>query len=213
MKKIRQLISSYRNDGTDPRKNDAWRVLLFSLNYAGGAAIMTMLGKWSYYTQNVLQLGIMFASIHLPIRILDAVTDPLIANFFDKYDKPGKFKFFMILGKNVIYEEGDHNSSRSKFFRDSASIFFYNTLQVPYIKEISDNYAGFKFMLKNEDDHKQNEEVNNNNEIMDDNIGFGDDLNEEEIFQKILEMSKEEYAKSQKKPNENNNDSNKRRHV
>ena len=111
--------------------------------------------------------------------------------------------------KNVIYEEGDHNSSRSKFFRDSASIFFYNTLQVPYIKEISDNYAGFKFMLKNEDDHKQNEEVNNNNnEIMDDNIGFGDDLNEEEIFQKILEMSKEEYAKSQKKPNENNNDSN-----
>jgi hypothetical protein len=47
---------------------------------------------------------------------------------------------------------------------------------------------------------------NNNNEIMDDNIGFGDDLNEEEIFQKILEMSKEEYVKSQKKQSENNND-------
>ena len=108
--------------------------------------------------------------------------------------------------KNVIYEEGDHNSSRSKFFRDSASIFFYNTLQVAYIKEISDNYAGFKFMLKNEEDNKQNEEVNNNNEVMDDNIGFGDDLNEEEIFQKILEMSKEEYVKSQKKQSENNND-------
>ena len=113
--------------------------------------------------------------------------------------------------KNVIYEEGDHNSSRSKFFRDSASIFFYNTLQVAYIKEISDNYAGFKLMLKNEEDNKQNEEVNNNNnnEIMDDNIGFGDDLNEEEIFQRILEMSKEEYAKSQKKQNENNNDGHK----
>ena len=113
--------------------------------------------------------------------------------------------------KNVIYEEGDHNSSRSKFFRDSASIFFYNTLQVAYIKEISDNYAGFKFMLKNEEDNKQNEEMNNNNnnEIMDDNIGFGDDLNEEEIFQRILEMSKEEYAKSQKKQNENNNDGHK----
>ena len=113
--------------------------------------------------------------------------------------------------KNVIYEEGDHNSSRSKFFRDSASIFFYNTLQVAYIKEISDNYAGFKLMLKNEEDNKQNEEENNNNnnEIMDDNIGFGDDLNEEEIFQRILEMSKEEYAKSQKKQNENNNDGHK----
>ncbi len=98
MNKLRQIINSYRNDGTDPRKNDAWRVILFSLNYAGGAAITIMMGKWSYYTQNVLQLGIMFASIHLPIRILDAVTDPLIANVFDKYNKPGKFKLFMIVG-------------------------------------------------------------------------------------------------------------------
>ncbi|MBR3868801.1 MAG: MFS transporter [Clostridia bacterium] len=98
MNKLKQMLSTYRNDGTDPRKNDAWRVLLFSLNYAGGAAITIMMGKWSYYTQNVLQLGIMFASIHLPIRILDAITDPLIANMFDKYNKPGKFKLFMILG-------------------------------------------------------------------------------------------------------------------
>ncbi|MCQ2462428.1 MAG: MFS transporter [Clostridia bacterium] len=96
--KLKNTLASYRNDGTDPRKNDAWRVLLFSLNYAGGAAITTMMGKWSYYTQNVLQLGIMFASIHLPIRILDAITDPLIANVFDKYNKPGKFRLFMITG-------------------------------------------------------------------------------------------------------------------
>lgn len=98
MNKLKQTILSYRNDGTDPRKNDAWRVLLFSLNYAGGAAITIMMGKWSYYTQNVLQLGIMFASIHLPIRILDAITDPLIANLFDKYSKKGKFRLFMIVG-------------------------------------------------------------------------------------------------------------------
>ena len=96
--KLKNTLASYRNDGTDPRKNDAWRVLLFSLNYAGGSAITIMMGKWSYYTQNVLQLGIMFASIHLPIRILDAITDPLIANLFDKYNKPGKFKLFMITG-------------------------------------------------------------------------------------------------------------------
>lgn len=98
LNKLKNTIASYRNDGTDPRKNDAWRVLLFSLNYAGGSAIMIMMGKWSYYTQNVLQLGIMFASIHLPIRILDAITDPLIANLFDKYNKPGKFRLFMITG-------------------------------------------------------------------------------------------------------------------
>ena len=99
--KLKNTIASYRNDGTDPRKNDAWRVLLFSLNFAGGAAITTMMGKWSYYTQNVLQLGIMFASIHLPIRILDAITDPLIANIFDKYNKPGKFRLFMLTGALV----------------------------------------------------------------------------------------------------------------
>ena len=96
--KLKNTIALYRNDGTDPRKNDAWRVLLFSLNYAGGAAITIMMGKWSYYTQNVLQLGILLASIHLPIRLLDAVTDPLIANIFDKYNKPGKFRLFMIVG-------------------------------------------------------------------------------------------------------------------
>ncbi len=98
MNKLKQTISSFRNDGTDPRKNDVWRVLLFSLNYAGGSAITIMMGKWSYYTQNVLQLGILFASVHLPIRLLDAVTDPLIANLFDKYNKDGKFRLFMITG-------------------------------------------------------------------------------------------------------------------
>ena len=98
MNKLKSLISVYRNDGTDPRKNDAWRVLLFSLNYASGAAITIMMGKWSYYTQNVLQLGIMFASVHLPIHILDAITDPLIASIFDRYKRKGKFRLFMLVG-------------------------------------------------------------------------------------------------------------------
>lgn len=98
LQKLKTTLSAFRNDGTDPRKNDVWRVLLFSLNYAGGSAISIMMGKWNYYTQNVLQLGILFASIHLPIRILDAITDPLIANIFDKYTKKGKFRLFMITG-------------------------------------------------------------------------------------------------------------------
>ncbi len=96
--KLKQTLAAFKNDGTDPRRNDVWRVLLFSLNYAGGSAISIMMGKWNYFTQNVLQLGIIFASIHLPIRLLDAVTDPLIANVFDKYNKPGKFKLFMLTG-------------------------------------------------------------------------------------------------------------------
>jgi len=35
--------------------------------------------------------------------------------------------------KNFIMVEGDHNSARSKFFMDSVSIFFYNTLQCDHI--------------------------------------------------------------------------------
>ena len=98
MNQLKQTLAALKNDGTDPRRNDVWRVLLFSLNYAGASAITIMMGKWSYYTQNVLQLGILFASIHLPVRLLDAVTDPLIANLFDRYQKTGKFRLFMITG-------------------------------------------------------------------------------------------------------------------
>lgn len=91
--------------------------------------------------------------------------------------------------KNEIYEEGDHNTARSKFFRDSASIFFYNTLQVAYIKEISDNYDGFKFQVKSD---KQEEEKAL--QKIEENV---DDVNEEEIFQQILELSKKEYEEKE----------------
>lgn len=96
--KLKNTVNSFRNDGTDPRKNDAWRVLLFSLNYAGASAISIMMGKLTYFTQNVLLLGAFFTMINLPIRILDAITDPLIANSFDKYTKDGKFRRFMLMG-------------------------------------------------------------------------------------------------------------------
>ena len=96
--------------------------------------------------------------------------------------------------KNVIYEEGDHNTARSKFFRDSASIFFYNTLQVAYIKEISDNYAGFKFMVKSD---KQEEE-----KVVENIEEHSDDINEEENYQQILEMSRKEFEQTEKKKKE-----------
>ena len=47
MNKLKQTLAAFKNDGTDPRKNDVWRVLLFSLNYAGGSAITIMMGKWN----------------------------------------------------------------------------------------------------------------------------------------------------------------------
>ncbi|MCQ2820946.1 MAG: alpha/beta fold hydrolase [archaeon] len=99
--------------------------------------------------------------------------------------------------KNVIYVEGDHNSARPRFFRDSASIFFYNTLQVAYIKEISDNYADFKFMIKKED-IPQPSNVNNINAVQNDSAE-----DEEALFQKILEESKKDLEKKGEKIQQN----------
>lgn len=99
MNKLKEIINGFRNDGTDPRKNDAWRILLFSLNAISGVAVMQLIYKWSYYTQNVLQLGVFLSSMVLPMTLLDAVTDPLIANWFDRFEsKHGKFRPFMLMG-------------------------------------------------------------------------------------------------------------------
>ncbi len=99
MGKIKETISAFRNDGSDPRKNDAWRILLFALNNSGGLSIMHLMGKWSYYTQNVLQLGVFLSSIVMFMTLLDAVTDPLIANWFDRFEsKHGKLRPFMLMG-------------------------------------------------------------------------------------------------------------------
>jgi hypothetical protein len=162
--------------------------------------------------------------------------------------------------KNLIKIDGDHNSVRPRFFKDSAAIFFYNTLQVEFIKEVSDNYAGFIYTInKHEDEVDKDKDsddrvktVENDNNInfnnlnfnfLNGNVGNAEELrissennqiiinsndmgeevrvnfnqnendklnyydiieNEEELFKKILEMSKLEYEKDQ--VNENNKD-------
>jgi hypothetical protein len=91
--------------------------------------------------------------------------------------------------KNLVNIDGDHNSVRPRFFKDSAAIFFYNTLQVQFIKEISDNYAGFTYNIK-KDDEEQNGEKRESQETVktvenDKNIHFNNsDFNF--ISQKIL---------------------------
>jgi len=136
--------------------------------------------------------------------------------------------------KNLINIEGDHNSVRPRFFKDSAAIFFHNTLQVEFLKEISDNYARFNYKVnKKEDEGKIENSDNDNinlievnpqiNKIKDENnissknqINLIGDkfnmmdigLNEEEMFMKIVELSKAEYQKQLniKKNNENINE-------
>ena len=117
--------------------------------------------------------------------------------------------------KNVIYVDGNHNSARPRYFRDSASIFFFNTLQCERMKEISDDYNGFKHVIVENEDNKISNNNNINNEINNNDFNnLNDNDNEELMLQKILEMSLKEYDESlQKKNNENqinniiNNDS------
>ena len=86
--------------------------------------------------------------------------------------------------KNLFNIDGDHNSYRPKFFKDSAGIFFYNTLQVQYLKKISDDYAGFS------NSKAEVEQILNVNPYQ----GNEDhEVDEEEMFQKILEESKLTY--------------------
>jgi len=98
--------------------------------------------------------------------------------------------------KNVIYVDGNHNSARPRYFRDSASIFFYNTLQCNRIKEISDDYNGFKHEIV------ENEENKNNNENNNDEFNYANE-NEDLIFQKIIEQSLKEYEQQISSENTN----------
>jgi len=92
-----------KNENVDPRRNDNWRVILFSLVDATSVGIIGLMGWWSYYTQNVLKFGAFLTFVIFPMVLLDAFTDPLIANIFDKFEsKYGKFKPLMILGTIVI---------------------------------------------------------------------------------------------------------------
>lgn len=99
MKKVLNTIKGWRNDGTDPRKNDAWRVLLFALNHSSSVALTNLTGKWSYYTQNVLKLGLFLTSAAIVTTIVDAVVDPFLAIAFDRFEsRYGKYKPFMLAG-------------------------------------------------------------------------------------------------------------------
>jgi hypothetical protein len=98
--------------------------------------------------------------------------------------------------KNIVSVEGDHNTSRPRFFKDSAAIFFYNTLQVQFIKDASDNYAGLYKQMK----ENKKTIVNPNKFYKEEPVDYiGEKLenfeidNEEDMFNKILEMSRVEY--------------------
>lgn len=62
--------------------------------------------------------------------------------------------------KNIVNIEGDHNSIRPKFFKDSAGIFFYNALRVA---EISTKIFNKNNTIENNETSVLNTQSNSNN--------------------------------------------------
>ncbi len=94
--------------------------------------------------------------------------------------------------KNIIMIEGDHNSIRSKFFKDSAAIFFYNCLQVDKIKEMSEQFDNKKTKIIQPINIPTNKD---NDKKKEDDDDYGD---EEEIINQIIELSKNDISSSNK---------------
>lgn len=167
-----------------------------------------------------------------PIKFAERCFIPalFVAANNDNFVKPHHAKILHDIypgDKNLVNIEGDHNSHRPRFFKDSATIFFYNTLQVQFIKEISDNYAGY-YKKKNDIFEEEKRGYNNNNnkngemresqskdhndnsdkkglipQVSNDvnlnNLDFDGIEDEEEILKIILEKSKKDFEELESK--------------
>ncbi len=92
---------------SDPRQNDVWRIVLFSLVEVSARAMIHIMGFWMYFTQNVLGLGVFLGLVITPMFLLDAITDPIMASFFDRFEcKFGKFKPIMAVGGLITVVPG-----------------------------------------------------------------------------------------------------------
>ena len=104
--------------------------------------------------------------------------------------------------KNFVFVNGNHNSTRPRFFRDSAAIFFYNNLGCKYLKQICDNCDGKKFNLNpekntntllNQEQNKQNDSSFYINNVINSNANNDTNLYEDKIFQQALELTAKEF--------------------
>ncbi len=102
-----RLFSELRNYEQDPRQNKLWRIILFSLVEVSAKATIHIMGFWMYFTQNVLGLGVFLGLVITPMFLIDAITDPLMASFFDRFEsKYGKFKPIIAVGGIVTVVPG-----------------------------------------------------------------------------------------------------------
>ena len=84
------------------QKNKVWRIGFFAFNNSASNALNTLMGYYALYTQNVLLLGVIMASMIMPMRILDGFTDPIAGNFLDKLStRFGRYRPYMLIGNTI----------------------------------------------------------------------------------------------------------------
>ena len=96
----REKITQSQIDGVEYRRAKLWQIILYAFNALVGMSAYTIIGMASYAAS--IGFGIATAAIGVILtctRILDGVTDPLLAILYDKVDtKFGKLRILLIGG-------------------------------------------------------------------------------------------------------------------
>lgn len=106
--------------------------------------------------------------------------------------------------KNIIQIEGDHNSVRPKFFKDSAGIFFYNSLRVADMNTVK-LIKTSSMENNNEGNSNFNTNTNVNNEI---ELNKNNNNSNNNFTNKVSNDIKEDQSKNSNTKEINNNNIN-----
>ncbi|MGN1404643.1 MAG: MFS transporter [Erysipelotrichaceae bacterium] len=92
------------NEQTTYNRSKVWQIALFTLNNSATNAALLLIGRYAYFTQNVLGLmAVVIGAIAMIMRIFDGITDPLIGYLLDKTNtKFGRYRPFMVLGCAIM---------------------------------------------------------------------------------------------------------------
>ena len=99
MAKEKKLTQS-EIDGVQYRRAKLWQIILYACNAFVGMSIYSLIGMASYTAS--IGFGITTAAVGAILtgtRVLDAVTDPMLAFIYDKVNtKFGKIRILLVIG-------------------------------------------------------------------------------------------------------------------
>ena len=116
--------------------------------------------------------------------------------------------------KGILLIEGDHNTLRPNKLNEKAAEFFYNALKCKYIREINDNYIGYKLFFSDwnnphyrtpKGDSEKEIKVRKKNSVY---KNYGKPVSSDNFYDKI-NISKTNINKDD---NDNDNDNNKKKY-